>query len=236
MLREIEIESIYKDKNGNRLLLPSRMAQLVDRAADSLEYMIRDVSIMGGKLYISDAFRSYADQKKAHDDYISGKKKAFSPPPGHSYHEAGRAIDIDLESLGISLMHFWEICKNRGWNPVIRSPDPTVSEAWHFEFLDHWNKISKNDYKQTKRCAVLECYVENSIKPLNLSDSFLLVQGYLKILDMYMGALDGIPGKMTKKAIAAYNIKYGDHFVLMDDDIIRMGKRVSDLWINHFPR
>ena len=60
-------------------------------------YGIRDeLQAQGGKLELSDLFRSYDMQLQAHLDYTSGKKKAFSPPPGSSMHESGRAFDVDL--------------------------------------------------------------------------------------------------------------------------------------------
>jgi hypothetical protein len=40
-------------------------------------------------------------QLQSHLDWKTGKKSAFSPPPGGSLHEAGRALDLDLDSLGM---------------------------------------------------------------------------------------------------------------------------------------
>lgn len=97
-------------------------------------YGIRaDVEAAGGKFALSDLFRSYDMQLQAHLDFTSGKKKAFSPPPGSSMHEAGRAFDVDLKGLKMSLADFWQIVKKCGVVPIIAEPDPKASEAWHFE-------------------------------------------------------------------------------------------------------
>jgi hypothetical protein len=97
-------------------------------------YGIRtDIEATGGKFALSDLFRSYDMQLQAHLDFSSGKKKAFSPPPGGSMHESGRAFDVDIKGLKMSLANFWLIAKK--WNviPIIAKPDPKASEAWHFE-------------------------------------------------------------------------------------------------------
>jgi hypothetical protein len=97
-------------------------------------YGIRaEVEAAGGKFALSDLFRSYDMQFQAHLDFTSGKKKAFSPPPGGSMHEAGRAFDVDLKGLKMSLADFWELARKSGVVPIIPQPDPKASEAWHFE-------------------------------------------------------------------------------------------------------
>src|SRR6185295_7452452 len=70
---------------------------------------------------------------QAHLDFTSGKKSAFSPAPGGSMHESGRAFDIDLASTKVNLSTFWEIARGAGVVPIIAKPDPKLSECWHFE-------------------------------------------------------------------------------------------------------
>jgi hypothetical protein len=74
-------------------------------------------------------------QLQAHNE--NAQIGVFSPLPGGSLHEAGRAFDLDLEALLkdeiITLEDFWGIARHRGLVPIIASPDPGKSEAWHFE-------------------------------------------------------------------------------------------------------
>jgi hypothetical protein len=114
------ITSIY-EAAGQRILMPERMAKVTPDMKRAL-YGIRDeLQAQGGKLELS------------HLDYTSGKKKAFSPPPGSSMHESGRAFDVDLARVKVSLAGFWEIAKRWGVVPIIAEPNPRASECWHFE-------------------------------------------------------------------------------------------------------
>ena len=65
--------------------------------------MFGDVVNEGGHLYLSDMFRSAVQQQKAHEDWKSGRKSAFSPPSCSSVHEAARAIDIDAFDTAIGV-------------------------------------------------------------------------------------------------------------------------------------
>src|SRR5688500_8676980 len=89
---KVRVPGIYGKKGDP---LPARMARLVLPAAQSLQQVYRQVVAEGGRLFISDMFRSAADQQRAHEDWKSGRKSAYSPPSCSSVHEAGRAIDID---------------------------------------------------------------------------------------------------------------------------------------------
>lgn len=126
------VMSVY-EVNGHRVLMPERMARSTPDMKKAIYGIRADVEAAGGKLALSDLFRSYDMQLQAHLDYTSGKKKAFSPAPGSSMHEAGRAFDVDLKSLEMPLEAFWQIAKKRGTVPIIAEPDPKASEAWHFE-------------------------------------------------------------------------------------------------------
>lgn len=205
MFKELSVTSTYL-KNGERVKLPERMAKLVDTGVVSLNGLINELSTMGGKLYLSDAYRDRTEQQKAREDYETGKKKAFSPPPGYSYHEAGRAIDIDLDNIGMPLKTFWSIARKYGWTPVIPQPVAKLPEAWHFEFREYWGNLSS--YTIGKRCAVLEAYVFTG-GPMSDKDIALLKQGYLTLLGFYKGALDGSWGPISKTALAALEAKIG---------------------------
>lgn len=126
------VTSIY-EVAGRRVPMPKRMAFATPDLKLALYGIRDDVESAGGSLALSDLFRSYDMQLQAHLDYTSGKKKAFSPPPGGSMHEAGRAFDVDLKALRMPLAKFWEIGKKWGVVPIIGQPNPRLSESWHFE-------------------------------------------------------------------------------------------------------
>jgi zinc D-Ala-D-Ala carboxypeptidase len=91
----IDIISIYKNRMGDLLPLPSRMAQCTPDTHIAIFNIASDLARKGGRLILSDLFRSHDMQAQSHQDFIAGRKKAFSPPPGGSFHEAaGRLIWI----------------------------------------------------------------------------------------------------------------------------------------------
>src|SRR4051794_18362198 len=133
-LSAITITSIYKNRDGQRVPLPKRMAQCTPDMEAAIRAVNIDLEQGGGRLFLSDLFRSFDMQLQSHLDFVNGKKKAFSPPPGGSLHEAGRALDLDLDSLGrVNLAEFWTLARPHGLLPIINSPTPGVSESWHFD-------------------------------------------------------------------------------------------------------
>ncbi len=78
-LVDLPILSIYK-VSGQRVLLPKRMARCTPDAKRAILAIQADVESAGGRLYLSDLFRSHDMQLQAHLDWKSGKKKAYSPP------------------------------------------------------------------------------------------------------------------------------------------------------------
>src|SRR5258707_1193794 len=105
-LGRVALPSIY----GNSKPLPPRMA----RATPDFSIALDQLKSKLPALRWSDLFRDYAMQKQAHEDFVTGKKKAFSPPAGGSFHEAGRAMDIDLATIGKNLAGFWNVVKPLG--------------------------------------------------------------------------------------------------------------------------
>ena len=84
----------------------------------------RRLQAKGGKLILSDLFRSYQMQFDAHQDFVTGRKKANSPPPGGSLHEAGRAFGwtgaiTSLPILGAARRSGW--CRS-STSPVGAAP------------------------------------------------------------------------------------------------------------------
>ena len=200
-LVSIDIPSIYKVR-GKRVNLPPPLNKLVDGAARTLYLMERDVLAAGGNLYLSDAFRTYDMQLQAHLDYMNKKKKSYSPPPGSSFHEAGRAIDIDVGNLGISLAEFWEIAERHGWNPIIERPNPRKRECWHFEYREFWDIIvNYAGYKIATKLAIMDIDIN--------CDPIWIIQGHLAIQEIYKGEIDGICGTITNKSILAFKHDHG---------------------------
>jgi hypothetical protein len=135
-LSSVTVLSIY-----NHAPLPERMAKCTPDTKLAMFRIIEDLRALGHEIRLSDLFRSYDMQKSANADYVQKRKKAYSPPPGASLHEAGRAMDIDLASTGVPLAQFWEIARARGFSPIIDTPTPGKSESWHFDCRGSHQKV-----------------------------------------------------------------------------------------------
>lgn len=187
------IPSIYKNYSVN---LPERMAWLQPHAAAALMELNQKLEEIGGKLYLSDCYRSSEDQAKAYIDYLSSccgnqsiighiiskfpslrkyqpkPKRAFSTPPGESFHEAGLAIDVDVsfKYMKVDQRKFAEIAWDCGWRDIVHKNfgNPKlvdVREEWHWECLGKkWEEFSAAQskaspmtaYKNTARAAILD--------------------------------------------------------------------------------
>lgn len=159
--------SIYRN---HMAVLPARMAWQAPDAAEAFALLEGDVNGAGGLMYLSDCFRSRIDQARAHADYLAGcrpddladfvrryrdlagyvprPKKAFSPPPGGSFHEAGRAFDLDMDPrwLGMDQKRFADLAYGRGWTDAVGGNfgDPErvdVPEEWHWQFLGPFQAV-----------------------------------------------------------------------------------------------
>lgn len=80
----------------------------------------------GSKLQINSAKRSFADQKRLYDDYVSGRSNIEAAEPGTSRHESGRAVDIqqgkDGDSMAIAALN------RQGLNQEVKD-DPVHFQA-----------------------------------------------------------------------------------------------------------
>ncbi|SAL85987.1 hypothetical protein AWB68_07869 [Caballeronia choica] len=214
-LVEIHIPSIYIDKQNTPVSLPKKLAHATPDMAAAIAGLANDVAAHGGKLVLSDLFRSYEMQLQSHLDYVNGKKKAFSPTPGGSFHEAGRAMDISLSDLKMNLGAFWNLAKNWGVVPIVATPNSSLSEAWHFEcrgshqrVIDYY-KDGKGDnfekpYTAGAASAILALGVHvvkfgNAQKEAQLQAS-LIRCGYV------IGNLDGAIGPTTRAALASLGL------------------------------
>lgn len=212
----IDVVSIYKNKQGDRLPLPSRMAKCTPDTYNAVMRIAADVAKKGGKLILSDMFRSYDMQAQSHQDYVAKRKKAFSPPPGGSFHEAGRAFDLDLSSLKIPLADFWKIAAKYNVVPIIDQPKSSLSEAWHFDcrgshqivyqyYADGKGKNFKA-YTAAAASAILSIGVQ--VDAFGSNQRQALLQSCLIRLGKSIGNIDGQIGSKTHKALDELGIAY----------------------------
>lgn len=205
----IDIISIYKNKLGDPLPLPKRMAICTTDTYTALFGIGAEVAKRGGKLILSDLFRSYDMQAQSHQDYIAKRKKAFSPPPGGSLHEAGRAFDLDLGAIKIKLEDFWKIAAKYGVFPIISKPTPGASEAWHFDcrgshqvvYQYYQDKKGTNfaPYKAMSVSAILAIGVQ--VDDFGDNQRQAAIQAGLIRLGKTIGNIDGQIGKRTHTAL-----------------------------------
>ncbi|MEN6605289.1 MAG: D-alanyl-D-alanine carboxypeptidase family protein [Bryobacteraceae bacterium] len=200
----VKVASIY-----NRAPLPARMAKAAPDMAAALDKVVEDLRSLGHDLRLSNMFRSYEMQWQAHQDFAAKKKKAYSPPPGGSMHEGGRAIDIDLSSIGVSLKQFWEIAQARGFMPIIDKPEPSRSEAWHFDcrgshqaVYDYVRKgkagAAMPPYTQMAASAIASIGVQlDAVHDQNIA----YLQSSLIRLGFDPGRIDGVLGARTQGAL-----------------------------------
>jgi hypothetical protein len=209
-LTPIQIMSIYTSRTGQRVLLPSRMAVCTPDTAAAIAGIETEVAALGGELLLSDLFRSYDMQLQAHLDYTSHKKKAFSPPPGGSMHEAGRAFDLDLQSLKMPLERFWSVAATHGVTPIIKSPSPSTSEAWHFDCRGSHDRVyayyasgkatNMAPYQAMAASAILSAGLRHD--RFEGKEKEALLQSSLIRLGYDIGNLDGEIGRRTRAALA----------------------------------
>ena len=203
-LVSVKVASIYQSAP-----LPERMARATPDMAAALDHVVRDLRALGHDLRLSDMFRSYEMQWQAHQDYATRKKKAYSPPPGGSMHEGGRAMDIDLSSMGVPLSRFWEIAKAHGFLPIIDTPESSRSEAWHFDCRGSHAAVYEY-VRSGKAGAVMPPYTQmasSAIASIGIrldamhDQDVAFLQSSLIRLGLDPGRIDGVMGERTRGAL-----------------------------------
>jgi hypothetical protein len=229
----INIMSCYTNKLGDLLPLPTRMAKCTPDTYNAIFKIAADLAKKGGKLILSDLFRSYEMQLQAHNDFVSKKKKAFSPAPVGSLHEAGRAFDLDLGAIKISLADFWVIAAKYGVIPIIKEPKSNASEAWHFDcrgshqiVYQYYAAGKGSNFTAYKAAAI------SGVLALGLHvDDFdgnqvqAAIQSCVIRLGKEIGSIDGLIGRKTQKAIEelgiAFNLNNAADMLLQLENMIQ---------------
>lgn len=212
----ITILSIYL-KNNVRAPLPKRMARATPDMMRALQQVGAALEARGGNLYLSDLFRSYEMQLQSHLDWKTGRKRAFSPPPGGSLHEAGRALDLDLESLGIKLSEFWPIAKAHGLSPIISQPISGASESWHFDcrgshdlVYQHYKSGKGNNFDKPYTAMAASAILSIGVKVDKFArkQTEAAVQSALIRLGYNVGNIDGGLGAKTKAGLEQAGVPF----------------------------
>jgi hypothetical protein len=205
--------SIYK-VGGAMAPVPKRMAFCTPDTKLALLALSKDVEAAGGQLRLSDLFRSRDMQLQAHMDFVSGKKSAFSPAPGGSMHEAGRAFDIDVGNLGITLKKFWELAARRGGGADHQGAGSLGQRGLALECRGTFATVLKYYASgQGTNMKAARAMAAAAIAALGIElDDFpgrnkeVRLQSALIRLGGDPGNIDGSPGARTRKAVEAVGI------------------------------
>lgn len=214
--------------------MPKRMARCTADMYAALMKLRAAVAAAGGALVLSDLYRSYDMQLQAHLDYTSGKKKAFSPPPGGSMHEAGRAFDLDLSRIvRPGLAGFWALAKAEGVVPIIAKPETSISEAWHFDRRGshdlvhaYYQARKGTNFSSAYTAMAASAIVSTGQKVDALGDdprTGYLQSGLIR-LGQDIGSMDGAIGPRTRKALAALGIAPE---LPLDDQVAAVAERLQ---------
>ena len=208
-LEDIQIKSIYGSD------LPKRMAHCTPDMLSAVRLVAADLKAAGGELVLSDMYRSYDMQFQAHLDYTTGKKSAYSPPPGGSMHEAGRAFDLDLSRIKMKLAQFWKIAAKHGLKPIIDTPSEGANEAWHFDcrgshgrVYDYYAAGKADNFSRPYAAMAASAIASTGVKVDALGEDPVpgFIQSGLIRLGQTVGNLDGRMGPKTRAALQALNL------------------------------
>jgi hypothetical protein len=185
--------------------LPQRMAKLVRPAAEALARVFSQVRTEGGHLYLSDMFRSAQEQQRAHQDWKTGRKSAYSPPSCSSVHEAARAIDIDAFDTGIGHARVRQILNQFGWVNIVETL--TGAECWHYEYRESkWEQ-----YKTQHGYAEMARAMKEDIGNFAGRDEGVRIEGEVKWLQESLNrvlgtnlSVDGMYGSATREAVMRF--------------------------------
>lgn len=232
----IVIDSIYGGKP-----LPKRLAHCSPDMFAAILATKTNIKALSADLVLSDLFRSYEMQLQAHLDYTSGKKTAYSPPPGGSMHEAGRAFDLDLDMIKkLTLPKFWPIAAAHGLSPIISSPNPKLSESWHFDCRGSHDLVHKyytakkgDNFKSayTAMAASGIVSIGQKVDALGSDPRTGYVQSGLIRLGQNIGDLDGGIGPKSRLGLTALGI---DPAASLDTMVEQIGMKLQDAFLSEY--
>ena len=237
------IMSIY-EVNKQRVLMPERMARSTSDMKKAMYGIRTDVQLAGGKFALSDLFRSYDMQLQAHLDFGSKKKEAFSPPPGGSMHEAGRAFDVDLQGLKMTLAAFWAIAKKWGVVPIIAKANSKISEAWHFEcrgshqmVYDYYKAGKGSNFTNPAAAMAASAIVAVGLKHdlFKGKDEAAYIQSGLIRLGHQIGNMDGEIGPKTNGVLSNLGITGGTRAEQLQSLNALLQKKFPDEFFDKVP-
>ncbi|WP_447786058.1 D-alanyl-D-alanine carboxypeptidase family protein [Pseudomonas germanica] len=232
----IDVPSIYENKHGIAVSLPRRLASASPDMALAITRVGHELEKLGGRLVLSDLYRSYDMQMQAHLDYVKKNKSAFSPAPGGSFHESGRAMDISLSDLKVSLQKFWEIAAVYGLNPIIDEPKTKISESWHFEcrgshqvVIDYYKAGNGSNFEKPYTAGAASAILASGGKVDKFGENQreAQLQAALIRCGYVIGDIDGVIGVKTRTILSGLSID--------DNDIDQALKSVEDLVQTKFP-
>lgn len=233
-LTKVKVDDIYGSEDTP---LPDRMAQCTPDMANAIQTLQKELSLRNSRLVLSDMFRTFDMQYQAWRDYTSGKKKAYSPRPGGSMHEAGRAMDISINHLKpLTLEDFWNIAIPLGFSPIINTPSVNISECWHFDYrgshqlvYDYYNSISKEKrnmkpYEAMSVSAITDHFDITFIRQIGDLNVLAVQCLIIRLGDESIGLLDGINGPKTNKAITKLlgNNSYNKNINFVRNELYKM--------------
>lgn len=183
----VPVKGIYKTADG---LLPNRMSWMAPDAAAAFRAADAEFVSLGLPMRYSDCFRDRIMQMNAwadHQLYLKsgGKegKAAYSPPPGFSMHESGRARDYDatvfadpafaktLKEKKLDQRTVVEVYRKYGIVGIVDVGDPVRvdrSEEWHFEFRGEFQQVYDDCLKRGRsRAQAYREMVRKSIEDLD---------------------------------------------------------------------
>jgi hypothetical protein len=213
-LLAVQIPSIY-ESGGQRMPLPKRMALATPDMKLALFRIGQEVRAAGGVFQLSDLYRSYDMQLQAHLDFVSQKKSAFSPAPGASMHEAGRAFDVDVAALKMPLAAFWKVAERHLVVPIIAEPKAGVSESWHFEcrgshqlVYNHYKAERGNNFAGPAAAMAASAIVATGVRvdKFGVNAVGAQIQSALIRLGKNIGNLDGGIGPRSRGALEALQL------------------------------
>lgn len=211
------------DRTSLQPLVKRTSGYMTPDAAAALLELHEVVTAAGGDFRVTDCLRSVAEQAIERGKYeawlAAGAPKSFDRAimrrvfvarPGRSFHNAGRAIDIDIAALkfpGLSsdkiLDKLWDLAIPRGWRPAIKEPDETAKEAWHFDFMGEWASVfARLNYEQAAMAACLDIGEVGSFPQARER----AIQAHLHRTGYDVGDIDGLIGKRSLAGLTALGI------------------------------